>query len=114
MTYYYAKVLDNHQYEVPSTVLEEFSGWIHGHKDEYHAAHAPSDMTSWMINTMSTGNRGLVAQRKVELCWEDNMFFEMLQNVISPEDMRGFYTTSSHITQEGKGCGMIGMCDVAN
>ena len=51
----YRDVLDNHQYEVPSTVLEEFSGWIHGHEDEYHAARAPSDMTSRMVNTMSPG-----------------------------------------------------------
>ena len=26
----YQEVLDNHQFEVPSTALAEFSGWIHG------------------------------------------------------------------------------------
>ena len=59
---------------------------------------APSDMTSRKINTMSPRNCGLVAQRKVELRQEDNMFFEMLQNVISTEDMREFYNTRIKFT----------------
>jgi hypothetical protein len=96
-------VLDNHQYKVPSTALKEFSGWIHGNKDEHPAARAPSDMTSRMVNTTFTKNRGLVAQCKVELRREDNMFFEMLQNVISSEDMRGFYNQRVKFTYATEG-----------
>jgi hypothetical protein len=88
---------------VPSTALEEFSGWIHGHEDEYRVARLPSDMNSRMVNTTSTGNRGLVAQRKVELRREDNMFFEMLQNVIAPDDMRGFYNNRIKFTYATEG-----------
>ena len=91
----YRDVLDTHQFEVSSTALMEYSGWIHGSEDEIRAARAPSDMISRKINTMSPGNSGLVAQRKVELRWEDNMFYEMLQNVISPEDMYEFYNTKN-------------------
>ena len=63
----YQDVLDTHQFEVSSTALMEYSGWIHGSEDEIRAARAPSGMISRKINTMSPGNSGLVAQRKVEL-----------------------------------------------
>ena len=99
----YRDVLDAHQYEVPSTALAEFSGWIHGSENEYRAARAPSDMISRMVNVTSTGNSGLVAQRKVELRREDNMFFEMLQNVIAPEDMRGFNNNRIKFTYATEG-----------
>jgi hypothetical protein len=99
----YRDVLDNHQYKVPSTALEEFSGCIYGHDDEFCVARLPTDMNSRMVNTTSAGNRGLVAQRKVELRWEDNMFFEILQNVIAPEDMRGFYNNRIKCTYATEG-----------
>ena len=60
-------------------------------------------MVSRMINTLSAGNTGLVAQRKVELRREDNMFFEMLQNIISQEDMRGFHGMRSKYTYATEG-----------
>jgi hypothetical protein len=52
---------------------------------------------------MSTGNCGLVAQRKVKLRREDNMFFEILQNIISPNNMRGFYNSRDKFTYEIEG-----------
>jgi hypothetical protein len=55
----------------------------------------PSDMVACLVNLEATGNQGLVASRKVELCCKSMMLYHFLVNLLKTTKM-----TRYHMDQE--------------
>jgi hypothetical protein len=65
----YINILSKHTTKMTKDQLRVYSSWFFGTEDEPLATRkTPSNMVACLVNLEATGNQGIVANRKVELC----------------------------------------------
>jgi hypothetical protein len=100
----YANILSKHTTKLTKDQLCTYLSWFFGAEDEMFAAcKTPSDMVAHLVNLEATGNQGLVANHKVELCRESVMFYLFLVNLLKTTKMTCYCMDQEEYTyiQEG-------------
>jgi hypothetical protein len=84
----YVNILSKHTIKLTKDQLHVYSSWFFGTEDEQLAmCKTPSDMVACLVNLEATGNQGLVANRKVELCRKSVMLYHFLVNLLKTTKM---------------------------
>jgi hypothetical protein len=84
--------------------LHACSSWFFGAKDEQLATRkTPSNIVACLVNLEATGNKGLVANRKVELHCKSVMLYYFLVNLLKTIKMTRYHMDQEEYTyiQEG-------------
>ncbi len=69
----YVNILSKHTTKLTKDQLRAYLSWFFGTEDELLAVHkTPSNMVAHLVNLEATGNQGLVANCKVELCCKNS------------------------------------------
>ncbi len=100
----YINILTKHTTKLTKDQLHAYSSWFFGAEDEPLAMHkTPSNMVACLVNLEATGNQGLVANRKVELCCESKMLYHFLVNLLKTTEMTCYCMDQEEYTyiQEG-------------
>jgi hypothetical protein len=96
--------LSKHTTKLTKDQLCAYLSWFFGAEDEQLAAHkTPSDMVARLVNLEATGNQGLTANQKVELCCESMMLYHFLVNLLKTTKMTCYRMDQEEYTyiQEG-------------
>ncbi len=92
----YGNIMSKHTTKLTKDQLRAYSSWFFGAEDEPLARRkTPSNMVACLVNLEATGNQGLVASCKVELCCKSVMLYHFLVNLLKTTKM-----TSYHMDQE--------------
>jgi hypothetical protein len=92
----YMNILKKHTTKLTKDQLHAYLSWFFGTEDEQLATcKTPSNMVACLVNLEATGNQGLVANCKVELCCESLMLYHFLLNLLKATKM-----TRYHMDQE--------------
>jgi hypothetical protein len=84
----YVNILSKHTAKLTKDQLCTYSSWFFGAKDEQLAMHkTPSNMVACLVNLEATGNQGLGANCKVELCCKSVMLYHLLVNLLKTTKM---------------------------
>jgi hypothetical protein len=84
----YVNILSKHKTKPTKDQLHAYLSWFFGTEDEPLAiCKTPSDMVVCLVNLEATGNQGLVANRKVELCSKSMMLYHFLVNLLKTTEM---------------------------
>jgi hypothetical protein len=85
---FYVNILSKHTTKLTKDQLLAYLSWFFGAEDEPLAARkTPSNMVARLVNLEATGNQGLVANCKVELCRESVMLYHFLVNLLKTTKM---------------------------
>jgi hypothetical protein len=78
----YVNILSKHTTKLTKDQLRAYLSWFFGAEDELLAMRrTPSNMVACLVNLEATGNQGLVANHKVELCRKSMMLYHFLVNL---------------------------------
>jgi hypothetical protein len=92
----YVNILSKHTTKLTKDQLCAYSNWFFGAEDEPLAMRkTPSNMVARLVDLEATGNQGLVASCKVELCCESMIIYHFLVNLLKTTEM-----TCYHMDQE--------------
>ncbi len=100
----YINILSTHTSKLTKDQLCTYSRWFFGTEDEQLATHkTPSNMVAHLVNLEATGNQGLVANCKVELCHKSVMLYHFLVNILKTTEMTRYRMDQEEYTyvQEG-------------
>ncbi len=100
----YINILSKHTTKLTKDQLRTYLSWFFGAEDEPLAAHkTPSNMVACLFNLEATGNQGIVANCKVELCHESVMLYHFLVNLLKTTKMTRYCMDQEEYTfiQEG-------------
>ncbi len=100
----YVNILSKHTTKLTKDQLCTYSSWFFGTEDEPLAMRkTPSNMVACLANLWATGNQGLVANPKVELCCESMMLYHFLVNLLKTTKMTCYCMKKEEYTylQEG-------------
>jgi hypothetical protein len=100
----YVNILSKHTTKLTKDQLCAYSSWFFCAEDEPLAMRkTPSNMVACLVNLEATGNQGLVANCKVELCRERVMLYHFLVNLLKTTKMTCYCMDQEEYTyiQEG-------------
>jgi hypothetical protein len=100
----YINILSKHTTKLTKDQLRAYLGWFFGAEDEQLATRKTlSNMVACLVNLEATGNQGLVANRKVELCCKSVMLYHLLVNLLKTTKMTRYRMDQEEYTyvQEG-------------
>jgi hypothetical protein len=100
----YINILSKNTTKLTKDQLPAYSSWFFGAEDEQLAMRkTPSNMVACLVNLEATGNQGLVANHKVELCYKSVMLYHFLVNLLKNTEMTCYRTDQEEYTyiQEG-------------
>jgi hypothetical protein len=84
----YVNILSKHTTKLTKDQLRTYSSWFFGAEDEPLAmCKTPSNMVACLVNLEATGNQGLVASCKVDLCRESMMLYHFLVNLLKTTEI---------------------------
>jgi hypothetical protein len=79
----YVNILSKHTTKLTKDQLRAYLSWFFGAEDELLAAgKTPINMVACLVNLEATGNQGLVANCKVELCRKSVKLYHFLVNLL--------------------------------
>ncbi len=100
----YVNILSKHTTKLTKDQLHAYLSWFFGTEDEPLATRkTPSNMVACLVNLEATGNQGLVANCKVELCRKSMMLYHFLVNLLKTTKMTRYRMDQEEYTyiQEG-------------
>jgi hypothetical protein len=100
----YVNILSKHTTKLTKDQLRPYSSWFFGAEDELLVTcKTPSKMVACLVNLETTGNQGLIANCKVELCCESVMLYHFLVNLLKITKMTRYCMDQEEYTyiQEG-------------
>ncbi len=100
----YINILSKHTSKLTKDQLHAYLSWFSGAEDEPLATRkTPSNMVACLVNMEATGNQGLVASRKAELCCEIVMLYHFFVNLLKTNKMTHYRMDQEEYTyiQEG-------------
>jgi hypothetical protein len=100
----YINILSKHTTKLTKDQLHAYSSWFFGTEDEQLAMRkTPSNMVAHLVNLEATGNQGLVANHKVELCYESVMLYHFLVNLLKTTKMIRYCMDQEEYTYDQEG-----------
>jgi hypothetical protein len=100
----YINILSKDTTKLTKDRLCAYLSWFFGTEDKQLAARkTPSNMVACLVNLEDTGNQGLVADQKVELCCKSVMLYHFLVNLLKTTKMTCYRMDQEEYTyvQEG-------------
>jgi hypothetical protein len=100
----YVNILSKYTTKLTKDQFLAYSSWFFGAEDEPLATRkTPSNMVACLVNLKTTGNQGLVANCKVELCRKSMMLYHFLVKLLKTTKMTRYCMDQKEYTyiQEG-------------
>jgi hypothetical protein len=95
---FYMNILSKHPTKLTKDQLCAYLSWFFGAEDEQLATcKTSSNMVACLVSLEGTGNQGLIANSKVELCCESLMLYHFFVNLLKTTTKMTRY----HLDQEG-------------